>query len=104
MKAQHTPGPWEAIEHIAINNVKGYRVFAGDDEITVCRNAAGGLGSVVQLPAEANARLIAAAPDLLEALEIVVSMEYDRDEESRNFEDERLEYFQQLITKATGEL
>ena len=43
------------------------------------------------------------APELLKALKTVVSMEYDRDEESRNFEDERLEYWQQLINQTTGE-
>lgn len=66
--AKHTPGPWEAVQHTAINNVKGYRIFSGGNEVAVCRNTSGGLGAVAQLPAEANARLIAAAPELLAVL------------------------------------
>lgn len=51
MSAQHNPGPWVAVES---------RVYfpnrAGGFDIRACPNA------------EANARLIAAAPELLEAL------------------------------------
>ena len=34
-------------------------------------------------------RVMATAPKLLEALRTVVEMEYDRDEESRNFDEDR---------------
>jgi hypothetical protein len=47
-------------------------------------------------------RLLDAAPHLLDALRTVVAMEYDRDAESRNFDDERLAYFSTLIAKAEG--
>lgn len=40
--------------------------------------------------------------ELLQALRTVVEMEYDRDPESRNFDDERLEHFASLIAKAEG--
>ena len=43
-----------------------------------------------------------AAPKLLDALTTVLEMEYDRDPESRNFADERLEYFASLIAQARG--
>jgi hypothetical protein len=42
------------------------------------------------------------APKLLDALTTVLEMEYDRDPESRNFDDERLEYFASLIAQARG--
>ncbi|MCE9567635.1 MAG: hypothetical protein K8U57_37010 [Planctomycetes bacterium] len=45
-------------------------------------------------------RLMSVAPKLLDALRIVVEMEYDRDEESRNFDAERLEFFASLIAEA----
>ena len=41
-------------------------------------------------------------PDLAAALKTVVEMEYDRDEESRNFDEERLQHFSSLIAQATG--
>lgn len=51
----HTPGPWTARKH---TDTKGWTVSAGNS-----------IASVKPRPeAEANARLIAAAPELLEAL------------------------------------
>lgn len=47
-------------------------------------------------------QVMAAAPKLLAALKTVVDMENDRDEESRNFDEERLQYFASLIAEATG--
>lgn len=52
--------------------------------------------------AREKAALIAAAPKLLDALKTVVAMEYDRDDESRNFENETLEWFEQIIAEATA--
>jgi hypothetical protein len=62
----HTPGPWEPLtdRHCEL------LIFAPSAEEFVC-------GVTVFLPdAEANARLIAAAPDLLEALKRVCSHGY----------------------------
>ncbi len=54
--AQHTPGPWFNTRFKGVN----YRIT---------KNAIGGGEKIAQLiPNEANACLIAAAPDLLEAL------------------------------------
>lgn len=52
----HTPGPWTA---------QCFLVTAGHDQITHC---GGNLPNNRSHEAEANARLIAAAPDLLAAL------------------------------------
>ena len=65
---EHTPGPWEVVEMIDYNHghkyVDGYRVQSvnGDPNEPVAEMS--GFEK-----AEANANLIAAAPDLLEALE-----------------------------------
>jgi len=47
-------------------------------------------------------RLIDVALQLLAALRTVVEMECDRDEESRNFDEDRLQYFRSLIAQAEG--
>jgi len=65
--SKHTPGPWEALctdpHHQLV-------IFARSVEEFVC-------GVTGHMPdAEANARLIAAAPDLLEALKRVCSHGY----------------------------
>lgn len=59
-EAKHTPGPW----HINAVRCEGDNVFAGNRRIC---NVYGDIG---QDPFKANARLIAAAPELLEALKL----------------------------------
>ena len=77
--SEHTKGPWR-VQKFSLT------VFTiSDSDGTGMTNAIAGTltennsaGSVVQRQeAFANARLIAAAPDLLEALEVLVSSEYD---------------------------
>ena len=63
MDVKHTPGPW--------------RVEIGGEEIVVegCGNPAGTIAVVAgrkSVEIEANARLIAAVPDLLDELEAIV--------------------------------
>lgn len=53
---KHTPGPWMVGHFNDVRTRDGYRSLAN-------------VSSYFELPAEANARLIAAAPELLEALE-----------------------------------
>jgi hypothetical protein len=67
-KTKHTNGPWEAVRNTAFWEI--VPVNAGQDGVPfhvgdVCASAPGEPDSGLQ---EANARLIAAAPDLLEAL------------------------------------
>lgn len=64
MSARHTPGPWQAIG-TCVGNAKGERRFV----VGITRTA-----YASQDEMRANARLIAAAPELLEALEAVDRM------------------------------
>ena len=62
---QHTPGPWgilEEIGHPSLITAWNENAGATDDIAVVCDEYEG-------QPSQANARLIAAAPDLLAALQ-----------------------------------
>jgi len=104
-RAQHTPGPWHVTGEVKA--VKGIDepLFCG--EITEPRQP-GWRGTIARVQscdfingitreeAEANARLIAAAPDLLEALErIAYSAHADTAPTLRG-------YAQDALAKATG--
>ncbi len=69
-EVKHTPGPWHCTPEADLPRIG---VYAGkddeDDEAIICDVTDEDLK--VDGENEANARLIAAAPDLLEALEIV---------------------------------
>jgi len=59
MNARHTPGPWDAIT----SDGRNYRIIGGEEAGYVAI-----VGAIFQPQQNAaNARLIAAAPDLLEA-------------------------------------
>lgn len=80
-----TKGPWE--------NVGGWVDSSGKDSKIICA-----IGSVSMQPEEiqeANAHLIAAAPELLEALQ------YAR--RFMNKQDHDVDYIDEVITKALGE-
>ena len=65
---KHTPGPWKAVEPAAIDWRDPF-VQTADGESTVALTCGGGPGVAITAPAQrANARLIASAPELLEAL------------------------------------
>lgn len=61
MKLKHTPGPWkvDTVGGTTLKNEKDFHVVRKDNEILI---------STWGKPHLANARLIAAAPDMLEAL------------------------------------
>lgn len=74
MSAQHTPGPW-------VSSKFGFQVLTGDSWSTVCtlkgdarwEDGRGDYAPEYEWQRqEANARLIAAAPDLLEALKAMM--------------------------------
>jgi hypothetical protein len=78
-EAKHTPGPWsfdgDGFDSVAAQHcgTDGYIVFQvlGDDKLnSICEIDP----QTDDSEAEANARLIAAAPDLLKALEIAEDM------------------------------
>ena len=61
-QAQHTPGPWRL-------NAGNETLVMGSNQRPIARAECGGIAGIGLAEAEANARLIAAAPDLLAALE-----------------------------------
>ena len=63
--SKHTPGPWR--EAYRANH--RYRIIGGEKETSICEIA---LWITDYEEQSANARLIAAAPDLLESLEALV--------------------------------
>lgn len=70
MKTEHTPGPWKAVEERQVFRaggkecIVGVDVMAGTEAIARVHNLGGDRLKEMQ----ANARLIAAAPEMLEAL------------------------------------
>ena len=91
--AQHTPGPWEAKEYTNSRITGGYGVFARDSNIPIVEGA---YGEDIAT-ADANTRLIAAAPDLLAALEAVL----DKPDDVTVYE--AIERARAAIRKAKGE-
>lgn len=85
---KHTPGPW-CVEGVGIRAL----VRAGTSGVIVAVRH-----RLSAQENEANARLIAAAPELLEALENILSNCLDSDGLSRAYENARA-----AIAKATGE-
>ena len=69
--SKHTPGPWEPMKN-SDGFIRGIRGMHGP----VCANVVnwGGISRAQTSNGQANARLIAAAPDLLEALEAAVKV------------------------------
>ena len=68
----HTPGPWKVAENL-FGNTASYEVYANVET----KSGKGGYTRICQITPrdqKANARLIAAAPELLEALEAMVEM------------------------------
>jgi hypothetical protein len=66
MSDKHTPGPWNTFEYQCRSVIGVAR--QGDDSFTICEVNPDLESEQGYQIAEANARLIAAAPDLLEAL------------------------------------
>ena len=64
MKTQYTPGPWHA-GGLTVYGGSGARLTVAD---TTC------CGSMTRAEDEANAQLIAAAPDLLAALDLLTQL------------------------------
>jgi hypothetical protein len=89
MSTQHTPGPWILDERD--NSI------TGADGTTVCED---GSGAFIAIPNDADARLIAAAPDMLESLKLCRQYMY---EHASNTPDNAFDKLCAAIAKATGE-
>lgn len=95
MNAQHTPGPW-IINPYAERSVIAPRFATGPKAIAMLQGRIKGRDEI----REANGRLIAAAPDLLESLRgLYAAMACY---ESTPEETLALEYARAAIAKATG--
>lgn len=73
MKSKHTPGPWLTDRNnVHTGQIATVHHCAGNDWVEIWSDKwiEHGLGEAVQ---EANARLIAAAPELLEALDALLN-------------------------------
>ena len=64
--AQHTPAPWRL-------NAGNETLVMGSNQRPIARAECGGTSGIGLAEAEANARLIAAAPDMLEALRAIAT-------------------------------
>lgn len=90
-ETKHTPGPW----HVGDLDKNYQRIVCGEHiEIATCWHHC--VGSI-EREMEANARLIAAAPDLLEACRYIVEAGETGDEMLA------IENARAAIAKATGE-
>jgi hypothetical protein len=113
MSTQHTPGPWKVDEphQVLAESVGEYVAITQAEE----------WNALPRDQVEANARLIAAAPDLLEALQEVVKLanqahdHWDNDRDAKVGKillalsghmpryDKRIDAIHAAIAKATGE-
>jgi hypothetical protein len=89
----HTPGPWTFGHAIPADDTVSRIVRAGDDHIAVVMDLDGAAQEAVD-----NARLIAAAPQLLSALQRLT-----RPDDGRGPADDDLAYALDVIRAATGE-
>lgn len=89
MSAKHTPGPWINVGHEIVGPV--------NSGVLVARIPDWGLLSHIEDPRWANGRLIAAAPELLDALQSFVKYATDCDDDSPELDKARA-----AIAKATG--
>jgi hypothetical protein len=91
MSTQHTPGPW------ASNSADSFELGVYGNGYRIAKMTGGEINRDI-----ANARLIAAAPELLDALQAIVKSLADQDDEGL------IEHAQQMIdaraaiAKATG--
>lgn len=77
-KFRGTPGPWRVDGHVGENGVANYSIVSISGDAVGCAPVAEVLRNnprpMPEQRIEANARLLAAAPDLLAALEIIVGI------------------------------
>jgi hypothetical protein len=82
MKAKHTPAPWVIegeLDHICVVNNESKDERACDGVRQVCRVGQGDFEYLDYDEALANAKLIAAAPAMLEALRYIATLDTSED-------------------------
>jgi hypothetical protein len=91
MSAKHTPGPWR----VDYKDMHGQQVVMNDHiEIATCWHHC--VGSI-EKEMDANVRLIAAAPELLEALQAIIGLP------AHPMRKKAVEIARAAVAKATGE-
>lgn len=90
---KHTPGPWRIVQDRVPASLE---VYAGKTAIAECWRRADVETEI------ANARLIAAAPELLVALQLMVDRFIDTEGSYGVWENEAIEAARATIEKATG--
>lgn len=97
---EHTPGPWQAEEASVRGITQEWFVRVDGDDIAIASDIRDRNGN----HSEANARLIAAAPELLEALEDLASLAEAAMREVGEYDIEaELADARAAIAKATGD-
>jgi hypothetical protein len=113
MGAKHTPGPWTINRTSERHGQRPYGISAGKRGPTP-KNIVnwGGMAAPASQESEANARLIASAPDLLEALRQLLGNAIIARHQLKNTEDaslvgsalwDTIGQAEEVIRKATGE-
>lgn len=104
---KHTPGPWKVVPDVVTNAVEMFEIAEVSHLRIVCDGRGDGF-SVAGTP-DADARLIAAAPELLEAAKLVIAWCEAEDDHSKADFYQRMEMCRQseaacraAIAKATG--
>jgi hypothetical protein len=95
-QAKHSPAPWELGTHPGNHNLNIVKPVLFGSRVTVLPEWEGGHVSIKN---RADALLIAAAPEMLEALEALVECEWNQPADLEACQREA----RAIITKATGE-
>jgi hypothetical protein len=94
MNAKHTRGPWFVDFY---TDTGGFHIYVDAPHATVCSR---GPWNHRKDEIEANARLIAVAPELLDGLRF---MQMLFECELKAFDREKVEWIREILAKATGE-
>ena len=97
MTTKHTPGPWEKADGTD-GITRGIRGWHGPEMVNVINW--NGISRATSVTGQANARLIAAAPDLLDELLSVLDWAVT---ERAPLREQEIESIRKVIAKATGE-
>lgn len=95
--SKHTPGPWVTAERIKTARIDDARMVRPADHCNYKHGATAIVGT-----SEADANLIAAAPELLVALQLMVDRFIDTEGSYGVWENEAIEAARAAIAKATG--